>query len=73
MSADLFTHDEAAKWLGVDPATLYRWRARRWISCRKRGRFVRYTLDDLKSCLDAMLVKAEGQPPSRIRKGDLKG
>lgn len=73
MSEHLFTHEEAAEYLRIDPATLYRWRARRWISCRKRGRVVRYTLDDLKTCLDAMTVEAEGRPPSRVRKGVLKG
>lgn len=44
---ELFTHKETAKQLGIDPATLHRWRNLGLIACRKAGRWVRYAQEDI--------------------------
>lgn len=65
---ELYTHKQVAEYLGVDEATVYRWRKQGVLSCRKHGRWVRYTEQDIEDFLQATGRKAEGQRPKRFGK-----
>ena len=56
---ELFTHKQAAAQLGVDPATLYRWRKQRLIACRKAGRWVRYAQEDIDEFVSKQKIAAK--------------
>lgn len=49
---EVYTTKQAAEILGVDEATLWRWRQEGAITCRKRGRWIRYTAEDLQEFID---------------------
>lgn len=70
---ELYTQTEAAKILGVDVATLCRWRKKKMITARKRGRWVRYTAEDLQTFIDASREQAEARPDNRRAKINQKG
>lgn len=70
---ELFTHREAAKKLKMHPTTLLRLRQRGLVPCRKAGRWVRYTEEDLAEYLENVKIKAEGRRPRSKRKGVAKG
>lgn len=69
----LYTHEQAAKKLGIHPATLHVWRQRGWISVCKRGRWVRYTAQALAEAVKESEIKADGHPPPRKTKGGPRG
>ncbi len=70
---ELFTHNEAAKKLQMHPATLHRLRKRGLVPCRKAGRWVRYTEEDLAEYLENVKTKAGGRKSNSNRKGVSKG
>lgn len=68
---ELLTHNEAARKLDMHPATLHRLRKRGLVPCRKAGRWVRYTEEDLAEYLENVKTKADGRKGKTKRKGEL--
>jgi excisionase family DNA binding protein len=59
MDDELFTPEEAAKFLRIAKVTLYRYTKDREISVVKRGRYVRYRKSDLVAFIDRYTIKRE--------------
>jgi hypothetical protein len=59
----LLNEAEAAEWLGLEPATLRRWRwAGTGPTFRKIGFAVRYTPDDLRTFIEAATRRSTSDP-----------
>lgn len=59
---ELFTQEEAAKYLGVDVATLCRWRKQGTLAACKRGRWVRYLAAELERfVVESQEAKPDGR------------
>lgn len=64
----LYTVEKAAEYLEMDTVTLWRLRKARKISCRKSGRWIRFTESDLNEYLERIKHSAETEPRRVKRK-----
>ena len=63
---ELFTLAEAAAILRVNELTLWRWRKAGAITCRKRGRWIRFTTEDIQQFLDKQKLEATDKKQAKV-------